>query len=191
MVSIEHAISKAYYDDEDGFGSMNKTLTDAKRYNEKVSLENVKEWFAKNIGVKRNLRGYNSFIADRCYEEYQMDLFFFQDLEKESGQKQPSALLMVDISANTAWWCQPRPNSPTMSLKQSKSASKSTKPSPRASTQTKKVLLFPTKCSLISGARRSAISSHEDTRQVLDSVQDPYFFSIVPPAEATLLINTF
>jgi hypothetical protein len=76
---------------------MNKTLTDAKRYNDKVSLEDVRTWFAKNIGVKRNLRGYNSFIADRCYEEYQMDLFFFQDLEKESGQKQPSALLMVDI----------------------------------------------------------------------------------------------
>jgi hypothetical protein len=42
MLSIEDSISKAYYDDEDGFGSMNKTLTDAKRYNEKVSLENVR-----------------------------------------------------------------------------------------------------------------------------------------------------
>ena len=75
MLSIEDYISKAYYDDEEGFGSMNKTLTDAKRYNEQVSLEDVRNWFAKTIGVKRNLRGYNSFIADRCYEEYQMDLF--------------------------------------------------------------------------------------------------------------------
>ena len=42
MLTIEEAISKAYYDDEDGFGSMNKTLTEAKRYNEKVSLEAVR-----------------------------------------------------------------------------------------------------------------------------------------------------
>ena len=97
MLTIEESISKAYYDDEDGFGSMNKTLTEAKRYNEKVSLEDVKNWFAKNIGTKRNLKGYNSFVVDQSYVEYQMDLFFFHDLDKESGQKQPSALLMVDI----------------------------------------------------------------------------------------------
>ena len=30
MLTKEEAISKAYYDDEDGFGSMNKTLTEAK-----------------------------------------------------------------------------------------------------------------------------------------------------------------
>ena len=56
MLSIDESISKAYYDDEEGFGSMNKTLTDAKRYKEQVSLEDVRNWFAKTIGVKRNLR---------------------------------------------------------------------------------------------------------------------------------------
>ena len=76
---------------------MNKTLTKAKRYYEKVSLEDVRNWFAKNIGTKRNLKGYNSFVVDQSYVEYQMDLFFFQDLEKQSGQKKPSALLMADI----------------------------------------------------------------------------------------------
>ena len=30
MLTIEESISKAYYDDEDGLGSMNKTLTEAK-----------------------------------------------------------------------------------------------------------------------------------------------------------------
>ena len=61
---------------------MNKALTEAKRYNEKVSLDDVRNWFAKNIGTKRNLKGYNSFVVDQSYVEYQMDLFFFQDLEK-------------------------------------------------------------------------------------------------------------
>ena len=51
MLTIEESISKAYYDDEDGFGCMNKTLTEAKRYNEQVSLEDVRSWFAKNIGT--------------------------------------------------------------------------------------------------------------------------------------------
>ena len=48
MLTIEEAISKAYYDDEDGFGSMNKTLTEARSYNEHVSLEDARNWFAKN-----------------------------------------------------------------------------------------------------------------------------------------------
>ena len=55
---------------------------EAKRYNEKVSLEDVKKWFAKNIGTKRNLKGYNSFVVDQSYVEYQMDLFFFHDLDR-------------------------------------------------------------------------------------------------------------
>jgi hypothetical protein len=158
MLTIEESISKAYYDDEDGFGSMNKTLTEAKRYNEKVSLEDVRNWFAKNIGTKRNLKGYNSFVVDQAYVEYQMDLFFFHDLDKESGQKQPSALLMVDISASIAWWCQSKPSNPTMFLRASRSASSNTKPSLTASTPMKKDLLFLIKFSIISGARASVIS---------------------------------
>ena len=66
MLTIEESISKAYYDDEDGFGSMNKNLTEAKRYNEKVSLEDVRNWFAKNIGTKRNLKSHNSCVVDQA-----------------------------------------------------------------------------------------------------------------------------
>ena len=60
MLTIDESISKAYYDDEDGFGSMNKNLADARRYSAKVSLEDLRKWFAKNIGTKRNFTGYNS-----------------------------------------------------------------------------------------------------------------------------------
>ena len=87
MFTIEEAISKAYYDDEDGFGSMNGTLTEAERYNEKVSPEDVRNWLAKNIGTKRKWKGYYSFVVDQAYVEYQADLLLFQDLDKESGQK--------------------------------------------------------------------------------------------------------
>ena len=39
MVSKEEAIAKAYYDEEDGFGSMAKTLKFAQKYNKDVTLE--------------------------------------------------------------------------------------------------------------------------------------------------------
>jgi hypothetical protein len=96
MVTIEESIKNAYYDEEDGFGSMAKTLKDAKKYNDKVTIDDVKNWFAKHIGTKRQLKGYNSFIANQPYEYYQMDLFFFEDLSKETKTKQPYGLLMVD-----------------------------------------------------------------------------------------------
>ena len=97
MVSLEDCIAKSYYDEEDGFGSMAKTLKDAKKYDNSTTLEDVRNWFAKNIGTKRQLRGYNSFVADEPYFEYQIDIFFFEDLSKQTGIKQPYGLLAVDI----------------------------------------------------------------------------------------------
>ena len=44
------------------------------------------------LGQKRQLVGSNSFIATETLEEFQMDLMFFSDIERNSV-----ALLMVDI----------------------------------------------------------------------------------------------
>ena len=96
MLTIEESIGKSYYDEEDGFGSMAKTLKDAKKYNDEVTMDDVRKWFAKHIGTKLQLRGYNRFIANRSYEYYQIDIFFFEDLSKETQTKQPYGLLMVD-----------------------------------------------------------------------------------------------
>lgn len=96
MLSVDESISKAYYDEEDGFGSMAKTLKFAQKYNKDVTLEDVKNWFAKNLGRKIQLKGYNSFVAREAYQEYEMDLFFFEDLSKETKTKQPYGLLAVD-----------------------------------------------------------------------------------------------
>ena len=74
MLTIEESISKAYYDDEDGLGSMSRALTEEKRFDEKVSLGDDRNWFAKSIGIKRNLKGCNSFVVHQAYVEYQMDL---------------------------------------------------------------------------------------------------------------------
>ena len=44
------------------------------------------------IGQKRQLRGMNSYIAKEPLEEFQVDLLFFSDVDKNSV-----CLLMVDI----------------------------------------------------------------------------------------------
>ena len=90
-------ISKIYYD-RSGFGSINTTYKDAKaKDNAKdnsITLNDVKEFFKNNVEQKKQLRGYNSFVAHEAYWEYQADLFFVADLEK---QTYPAGLLMVDI----------------------------------------------------------------------------------------------
>ena len=75
MLTIEESIGKAYYDEEDGIGSMAKTLKGARKYNDEVTIDDVRNWFAKHIGTKRQLKGYNSFVANRAWEYYQIDIF--------------------------------------------------------------------------------------------------------------------
>ena len=60
---------------------MAKTLKFAQKCNRDVTLEDVKDWFAKNLSRKIQLKGYNSFVAREAYQEYEMD-FFFEDLSK-------------------------------------------------------------------------------------------------------------
>jgi hypothetical protein len=86
-------IEKIYYDPA-GYGSINETLKDAKKYDKSITYDDVKKWKASQaFGQKAKPRGMNSFIADAPREEYQMDLMFFAD---EPGAVK-NALLMVDI----------------------------------------------------------------------------------------------
>ena len=89
----QDTISKIYYD-RSGFGSVNTTYKDAKAKDSSITLNDVKEFFKNNVEQKKQLRGYNSFVAHEAYWEYQADLFFVADLEK---QTYPAGLLMVDI----------------------------------------------------------------------------------------------
>ena len=86
-------ISKIYYD-RSGFGSISTTYKDAKEKEPSITLNDVKEWFKKNVEQKKQLRGQNSFIPPHPFYEFQMDLFFINDLEK---QKYRVGLLMIDI----------------------------------------------------------------------------------------------
>ena len=77
MISITDAIARAYHDDENGFGSMANTLKHAKEINPDVKFDDIRKWMSLHIGDKKQLKGYNSFVADGPYIEYQIDLLFF------------------------------------------------------------------------------------------------------------------
>ena len=77
MTTKDDIISKVYFDPA-GYGSINETLKDAKKYDGTITYEEVKKWKDKHTERKTNLRGQNSFIANHPADEYQMDLMFLQ-----------------------------------------------------------------------------------------------------------------
>ena len=93
MSSKQDIIGKIYFD-RSGYGSKQTTLRDAKEKDKTITMRDVEEFFRKNVEQKKQLRGQNSFIPPHPFYEFQMDLFFINDLEK---QKFRVGLLMIDI----------------------------------------------------------------------------------------------
>jgi len=85
----DEIISKVYFD-RSGFGSISKTYQDANKKDNTITLDNVKNWFYRNVENKRKPTGYNSYINDAPYQEYQVDLAFFRS---EHGDP---CLVMID-----------------------------------------------------------------------------------------------
>ena len=79
MSEKDEIISKIYYD-RSGYGSILKTYKDAKEKDNTITLDNVKNWFYRNVENKRKPTGYNSYITDEAYFEYQVDLAFFKKI---------------------------------------------------------------------------------------------------------------
>lgn len=85
-------ISGIYYD-RAGYGSIKTTWQDAKKKDSSITIKNVRDWFSNNIEQKKEQRGYNSFITPHAHFEYQLDLFFINDLP---DQKFKVGLIMID-----------------------------------------------------------------------------------------------
>jgi len=90
---MDDVISKIYYD-KSGFSSIKTTFDDAKKQNKTITIDDVKLWFSKNVEKKNQLKGINSFVAPHPYYEYQLDLFFINDME---NQKVKVGMTMIDI----------------------------------------------------------------------------------------------
>ena len=85
------------YFDAAGFGGVQKTYIDAKEKDNKITMKDVKDWFEKNINRKTQLKGYNSFINDEAYDEFEIDLAFIK-----TENKTHILLVMLDIFSKYA-----------------------------------------------------------------------------------------
>jgi hypothetical protein len=73
-------ISEIYYDPA-GFGSIKQTYLEAKAKDPTIKYDDAKNWIHHQVEQKKQLNGYNSFIANEPREEYQIDLFFIPKKE--------------------------------------------------------------------------------------------------------------
>ena len=82
------------YNSEEGFGSIAKTYKEARLIDKTISLDNVKNWFKKNIEQKKKPHGQNSFVAHHAYQEFQLDLFFIMDMPNQTYKV---GVMLVDV----------------------------------------------------------------------------------------------
>jgi len=57
-------------------------LRRAQRDDRSVTMEDVKKWRIENYNLEKRPRKFNSWVANRAFEEFQADLFFFDDLRQ-------------------------------------------------------------------------------------------------------------
>ena len=90
----KNKITEQAYHDPLGYGSIQNTLRDARKLDSSITLDDVKKWKEANVEQTKQQKGYNSFVAHKPYEEFEVDLFFMNDLP---DQKYNVAMLMVDV----------------------------------------------------------------------------------------------
>lgn len=82
MTSKQDIIRDVYFD-RAGFGSRARTLKEAREKDKTITAEDINEFFKNNVEQKRKPVGQNSFVAPHSAYEYQMDLFFINDMEEQ------------------------------------------------------------------------------------------------------------
>ena len=95
-------VIKNIYFDRSGFGSVAITYKDAKKKEPSITLNDVKDFFKKNVEVKRKQRGINSFIPPHNNFTYQIDLFFMGKNDFENKQKFRAGLVLIDVLSKFA-----------------------------------------------------------------------------------------
>ena len=94
-------ISDVYYD-RSGYGSLKTTLEDSRKKDKSITMDDVRQFFRKNVKVKKKQRGYNSFVAPSNNHTYQLDLFFISSEDIEATQKFRAGLVLIDVLSKYA-----------------------------------------------------------------------------------------
>jgi hypothetical protein len=83
------AIESAFHEEK---GSLEATLRRARLRDRGITLEDIKTWRRENMNMERRPSKFNSWVGNAAREEYQADLFFFEDLkEREEGAASSSS----------------------------------------------------------------------------------------------------
>ena len=93
-MSEKQKIINDVYFDKAGFGSKRRTLDEARKKDKSITMDDINEFFRKNVEQKRRPVGTNSFVAPHSAYEYQIDLFFINDME---NQKFRVGMLTIDV----------------------------------------------------------------------------------------------
>ena len=75
MSDKDSLLKKLYYN-ELGYQSINNLYKEAKKEDNTMTLNYVRDWYQHFKTIKTQLKGQNSCIAPEPYYEYQIDLFF-------------------------------------------------------------------------------------------------------------------
>ncbi len=78
---------------------MKNTYNDARMKDRRITLKYVQNWFSNTLEATKQPGGTNSFVAQEAHFEYQVDLFFINDLE---DQKFRIGLICIDIFSKFA-----------------------------------------------------------------------------------------
>ena len=73
MAEKDEIIAQTYHDTA-GFGSVLDTYRKAHARDASITVKDVAQWKERYVERKKQLRGYNSFVAHKPREEYQIDL---------------------------------------------------------------------------------------------------------------------
>ena len=73
-------------------------LKRARLHDRTIKIADVKKWRVENYNLEKRPRKFNSWVGNKAYEEFQADLFFFDDLKQrdEEPAKYNAGLLVVD-----------------------------------------------------------------------------------------------
>ena len=91
----DEIISKIYHD-EAGYGSVKQTHLEARKKDPTITYADVQKWLHTKVEQKKQLKGYNSFIASEPREEYQIDLFFINRTDFPN-EEYVGGILAIDI----------------------------------------------------------------------------------------------
>ena len=98
----EHILRKIYHN-EDGFGSIDETYTEAKKQLNSITIEGVKKWLGKQKGKHiKPYKSFNSYVADEPLEEIHIDLAgFTRSAFENDGYRY--CLVAADVFTKMLW----------------------------------------------------------------------------------------